>query len=115
MNRREFFKGIATISLATLLGAAAPLPTPVEFKGKMLKPAQGGRILESTDGGRNWQFNANFGPECSVLQLTPQDNELFATIDFHGLKFYLKSPNGTIWYESATGPRHFFNLPLSNS
>ena len=76
MNRREFFKGIATISLATLLGAAAPLRTPVEFKGKMLKPAPGGRILESADGGRNWQFNANFGPECSILELTPQDREL---------------------------------------
>lgn len=103
MNRRNFIK---TAAVALLV---AGFPTPVwpaeartEVAGKILRGDAAGRIFESADGGRTWQLNVNFGPDCSILRLVPRKNSIIAVVGFQNYQFYLRSTDGKVWYLTNT-------------
>jgi len=111
MNRRDFLKLGGVFSTAALLRInpqAILLPDPVEAAAgnKLYRGTPDGKIFISEDGGGSWQLHANFGNDCSILDLLANSNErVFARVGFKQHSFVLMlSKNGKNW-QSATGQR----------
>jgi hypothetical protein len=75
MYRRDFLKlsGLATAALlfqVNPLGRIASQFKQVESHGRLYRGTHDGKILMSTDMGKNWQLHTNFGREFSIRELT---------------------------------------------
>ena len=109
MNRRDFLKVIARVSITGL--AVAMLPqvstgmqldaslagTEADVLGRRLRGTFDGLILESIDGGRTWQRIANFGKHCSVWAIREQHDQIYTRIGVKGYQFVLRSTDGRTW------------------
>ncbi len=97
MNRREFFKA----SLAGLVVAAIPkvalAKTQDERNGKIFKGTVDGRIMESSDDGRNWQLNMDFGPDISIVNIYRKGQEVYANLRFREHGFNMKLNDDSNW------------------
>ncbi|MBE7472658.1 MAG: hypothetical protein HS114_26310 [Anaerolineales bacterium] len=97
MKRRDFLTGLATLSLTGLIKMSLPTKAQAQTNGKIFKGTLEGKIFESLDNGQTWQQTANFGPDCPVLELSEEEEGLFAHLGFQSYNFWLTSPDGRIW------------------
>lgn len=56
-----------------------------------------GQILMSMDGGQNWQQCADFGSACSILEIWPDNDHIYARIGCQSHTFLVKSTDGRHW------------------
>lgn len=98
MNRRSFLIGIAQVSLAGLLAAAAPRTILATPAGRMLRGTGHGKLYESQDGGQTWQQIVNFGPQYTVLDLFERRGSFYARLGFDKYSFLLQSSDGLTWW-----------------
>jgi photosystem II stability/assembly factor-like uncharacterized protein len=109
MNRRDFLKTVAQTSLTAL--AAVTLPqlqgsvraaSPVDIRtvagNRKLLGTLDGRIFESLDGGKTWQPRANFGGQCSILDIYERNGKIYAQVGIGRYSFVVESRDGRTWY-----------------
>lgn len=95
MNRRDFLKVGGLLSAALLLqisplGKMTSMPIQAQAGGKLYRATSDGRILISSDAGKNWQLHSNFGSMIDILGLTVDlQGQLFAQLGFKGHHFGL--------------------------
>jgi hypothetical protein len=104
MNRREFLKGVATVSLAGSLATLLSANVQADAGARLYKGTAEGKILESDDGGRSWQVTANFGKTCPIWGVYSDRGELYAEMGASPQRFFLKSSDGRTWYTSGWQP-----------
>jgi len=109
MNRRDFLKGTAGLSLAGLatlvwpvlqisvLADQASITVQAQANGRLLRGTHDGRILESLDGGRAWQKVANFGKHCSIMAIHEHQGQIYTEVAVQGYRFALKSTDARVW------------------
>jgi photosystem II stability/assembly factor-like uncharacterized protein len=100
LNRREFLTSLCSVPLGALaLGAPAALAAdaPATSSWPALKAGENGRLLESSDGGRTWQINADFGPEMTIVSITHDEQYAHLRLAFSGHEFTLISTDGKQW------------------
>jgi hypothetical protein len=100
MNRREFLTHLCALPVgAAILGAPAALAADTSGSSAWptFKAGEPGRLLASSDGGRTWQVNANFGPEMTVLGVTHDERCAYLRLAFRGNEFTLVSTDGKQW------------------
>jgi len=110
VNRRNFLKQAAITSLAAVTAVGLPKlqvgahrgTSPAGFQtdagSKRLQGTSDGRILESPDGGKTWQPRANFGKQCSILEIYERNGKLYARVGIQGYDFIVESRDGRTWY-----------------
>lgn len=110
MNRRDFLKETAGLSLAGLatlvwpvlqlsaLAGQASIAVQAQVKGRLLRGTRDGLILESVDGGKTWQQVANFGKHCAILSINEQRGQVYAQVGVTAYQFALKSQDARTWY-----------------
>jgi hypothetical protein len=109
MDRREFFKGAVSASLA--VGLAALLPkvqtsaaspqanaTSSRFRG-----SSDGRIYELSADGMIWQLRANFGAHCAIPEVHERGGKVYARLVVRGHGFTIESLDGRRWRTAAGG------------
>ena len=109
MDRREFFKGAVSASLA--LGMAALLPkaqtsagsSPASIASSRFRGSADGRIYELSSDGAIWQPRANFGAHCAIPEVYERDGKVFAKVVVQGHAFTLQSADGRRWRVLAGG------------
>jgi hypothetical protein len=116
MNRRDFLKRVAQTSLTAI--AAVTLPqlqgsargaSPVDIQtsagGKKLLGTLDGRIFESLDSGKTWQPRANFGKQCSILEIYERNGKIYAQVGIGSYSFVAESRDGRTWYTLNWAPQ----------
>jgi hypothetical protein len=109
MNRRDFLKKAAQISLTAMAavmlpplwssaGGATPADVKVVAGDKKLLGTLDGRILESLDHGETWLPRANFGKQCSILGLYERNGKLYARVGIGRYSFVAESRDARTWY-----------------
>ena len=109
MNRRDFLKRVTQTSLTAI--AAVTLPqlrgstrsaSPVDIRtsagGKKLLGTLDGQIFESLASGKTWQPRANFGKQCSILEIYERNGKLYAQVGIQAYSFVAESRDGRTWY-----------------
>jgi hypothetical protein len=100
MNRREFLTHLCVLPVgAAVVGPPAALAA--DSSGSLAWPAfkagESGRLLASSDGGRTWQVNTNFGPETTVVGVTHDERYAYLRLACRGHEFTLTSADGRRW------------------
>jgi hypothetical protein len=109
MDRRGFFKGAVSASLA--VGLAVLLPkvqtsaaspqasvTSSRFRG-----SSDGRIYELSADGMTWQPRANFGAHCAIPEVYERGGKVYAKLVVQGHAFTIGSLDGRRWRATAGG------------
>lgn len=95
MNRRDFIftGGVFTAAMLIQVSSLArfvPKFPEVEVRGRFYRGTPDGKVLISTDAGKNWMEHTNFGSQYVVRKLGKDLNELVqARLGFEGLSFGL--------------------------
>ncbi|HXV99990.1 MAG TPA: hypothetical protein VEC93_16345 [Anaerolineae bacterium] len=97
MNRRDFVKNIAALSLASWLTVTLPTIPQAQAAGKMFRGSAEGRIFESTNGGLSWRPVANFGPTCPIVNVFQNGPHLYAQVGCQNHTFFITSPDARSW------------------
>jgi hypothetical protein len=109
MNRRDFLKETAGLSLAGLatlvwpvsqlsaLTGQASMTVQAQAKGRLLRGTRDGLILESVDGGQTWQKVANFGKHCSIMAIRVYQGQIYTEVAVLGYPFTLQSADARLW------------------
>jgi hypothetical protein len=109
MNRRDFLKGMAGVSLTWLAMPVLPAPpaaTRINNGSALLyshalnrtfRGTPDGLILESLDGGATWQAIANFGSHCSIERLFDVDDRVFVQVGVQDYSFLVASTDARTW------------------
>jgi len=116
MNRRDFLKTVTQTSLTALAFVAPPQlrgstrsASPVDIRtvasSKKLLGTLDGRIFESLDSGKTWQPRANFGRQCSILDIYERNGKIYARVGIQGHDFLVESRDGRVWYTLNWAPR----------
>lgn len=101
MHRRDFLTTAAKMSSVVAIMTMFPRVGQAHARTHQFKGTSQGQILESPDGGRNWQMNLNLGPECRVLSVIQTHDQVIATIAFHGHRFRLYRVDSQKWRTMA--------------
>lgn len=104
MNRRDFLKLGGLFSTALFvqfnpLGKIASRSVETQAGGKLYRGITDGKILVSTDAGKNWQLHTNFGAEFSIGSLaTDLWGQVHTQLEFAGHPFDLVlAQDGNNW------------------
>jgi hypothetical protein len=97
MNRRDFVKNIATLSLGSCLTVNLPTIPQAQAAGKMFKGSAEGQIFESTNGGQTWRPIANFGPACPIVNVFQNGPQLYAEVGCQNHTFFITSTDARSW------------------
>ena len=106
MYRRDFLKlsGLATAALlfqVNPLSRVASQFKQVESHGRLYRGTHDGKILMSTDAGKNWQLHTNFGPEFSVPDLsTDLREQVHVQLEFANHTFDLALMKNSITWKT---------------
>jgi hypothetical protein len=116
MNRRDFLNRVVQMSLAAM--AAVMLPqlrssargaSPIDIRtsagGKELLGTLDGRIFESLDSGKTWQPRANFGKQCSIMDIYERSGKLCAHVGVGRYSFVAESRDVRTWHTQNWVPR----------
>jgi hypothetical protein len=109
MNRRDFLKTVAQTSLTAIAVVALPQlrgstrsTSPIDVRtvagSRKLLGASDGRILESLDRGKTWLPRANFGEQCSILDIYERNGKIYAQVGIGRYSFVVESRDGRTWY-----------------
>ena len=109
MNRRDFLKKVAQTSLTAMAavmlpqlrssaGGASPVDIRTSAGGKKLLGTLDGRVLESLDSGKTWLPTANFGRQCSILEIYERNGKIYAHVGIQAHSFVAESRDGRAWY-----------------
>lgn len=109
MDRRDFFKGAVSATVA--LGMAALLPKaqtsaqrlPASVASFRFRGSSDGRIYELSGDGVIWQPRANFGAHCAIPEVYERGGKVFARVVVQGHAFTLQSADGRRWRVPAAG------------
>ncbi len=109
MNRRDFLKSMAGVSLTWLAMPVMPaLPVAARVNtapallhsqtlNRTFKGTLDGLILESRDGGATWRTIANFGSHCSIQALLERQGNVYAQVGVQANSFLLGSADARMW------------------
>ena len=85
---------IAAVTLPQLRGSTrstSPVDVRTVAGGRKLLGPLDGRIFESLDSGKTWQPRANFGKQCSILDIYARNGKIYAQVGIVRYSFVVES------------------------